>query len=83
MTGQQADELSQRRASGTRRGSHVVFDLTSTGTNDPGFVQWDNVDLSLPGLTGTLAASGDFASTLVAATLTVTGAPCPAPVPIP
>jgi hypothetical protein len=64
-------------------GSHVEFGLTTTDSGSPGFTQWDNIDLSLPALTGTLASTGAVSGTLTSASSAVTGAPCPAPVPIP
>src|SRR5262249_57804900 len=38
-------------------GSHVDFGLTTTFSGVPGFVEWDNIELSLPALTGTLDAT--------------------------
>jgi hypothetical protein len=64
-------------------GSHVVFNLTTTASGTPAFAEWDNIDLSLPALTGTLTSTSDLFGTLTSNTLVVTGAPCPAPVPIP
>src|SRR5262249_61927548 len=40
-------------------GSHVDFGLTTTYSGVPGFVEWDNIELSLPALTGTLDATVD------------------------
>jgi hypothetical protein len=64
-------------------GSHVVFGLTTTASGTPGFAQWDNIDLSLPALTGTQSGTADLLGTLTTSSNAVTGAPCPAPVPIP
>jgi hypothetical protein len=63
-------------------GSHVVFDLTTT-VSGLVFAEWDNIDLSLPTLTGPITSTSDFLGTLSSSSGVVTGAPCPAPVPIP
>ena len=63
-------------------GSHVDFGLTTTFSGVPGGVEWDNIELLLPALTGTLdytIASGGLLSGSVAAG----GAPCPTPAPVP
>ena len=61
--------------------SHVVFTLTSTVA--AAYVEWDHIELSLPGLTGTdnyTSVSGGIVSS---ASVAVTGAPCATPVPVP
>ena len=62
--------------------SHVDFGLTTTYSGVPGFVEWDNIELSLPALTGTVDATVDNGG-LVSGSVAAVGAPCPTPVPVP
>jgi hypothetical protein len=62
--------------------SHVTFVLTTV--ENSGFIEIDNIDLSLPSLTGTLNGNSTSGTTWGGfGSQPVTAAPCPADVPVP